>query len=272
MIFSFEETPESRASNADTSTASKTLIYKAVGEQSDAIVEAYAYTGTPSTVTIAGGTLYRKSVSVDPDGWAQYIVTVTYGKLDPRSVPVGSSTFSFDSSGATINIKAAKAHIATYDSSGVVAGDFHKGAINVKADGDVEGVEIVIPALKLTYTFNHPAGIVTESFARLIASVTGMTNDATFRGFAAGELLFAGASGSDGTDADASVSYSFVASSNVTDLSIGDITGIAKAGHDYAWVSFSDEIDDGAAMRQPKQVHVEAVYDSFNFPTVFGWS
>lgn len=272
MIFSFEETPESRASSADTSSSSKTLVYKAVGEQSETIVEAYAYSGTPTTVTVAGGTLYRKSVSVDPDGWAQYIVTVTYGKLDSSSVAVGSSTFSFDTSGATINIKAAKAHVQSYDSLGTVSTGHHKGAINVKPDGDVEGVEIIIPALKLTYTFNHPSGVVTESFARLIASVTGMTNNATFRGFAAGELLFAGASGSDGSEAEASVSYSFVASSNVTGLSIGAITGIAKAGHDYAWVEFEDDVDTGEAIRPPKRVHVERVYDSFAFASVFGWS
>lgn len=268
MIFSFEETPESRSSSADTTAATKTLVYKAVGEQDNAIVEAYAYTGTPATVTYVGGTLYRKAIAVDPDGWAQYRVTVTYGKLDKKSVPLGSATFSFDTSGATINVKAAKAHVASYPDDG----DWHKGAINVKADGDVEGVEIVIPALKMTYTFNHPAGIVTESFARLLASVTGRTNSATFRGFAAGELLFAGASGSDGTDADASISYSFVASSNETSLTIGEITSIAKAGHDYAWVEFEDDIDTGEAIRPPKRVHVERVYDSFNFATVFGWS
>lgn len=268
MIFSFEETPESRGSSADTSSATKTLVYKAVGETNVSIVEAYAYTGTPATVTFSGGTLYRRGVAVDPDGWAQYLVTVTYGKLDSSSVAVGSSTFSFDTSGATINIKCAKAHVESYPDSG----NWHKGAINVKADGDVEGVEIVIPALKLTYTFNHPTGIVTESFARLLSSVTGMTNSATFRGFTAGELLFAGASGSDGTNAEASVSYTFVASSNETSLSIGGITGIAKAGHDYAWVEFEDDIDTGEPIRPPKRVHVERVYDSFAFASVFGWS
>jgi len=268
MVFSFEETPESRASTADKNSATKTLIYKSVGEFDETIVEAYAYTGSPATVTVATGTLYRSSVNVDPDGWGQYRVTVTYGKLDSKSVPTGTSTFSFDTSGATINIKAAKAHVASYPDSG----NWHKGAINVKADGDVEGVEIVIPALKLTYTFNHPSGVVTEDFARLLASVTGMTNSATFRGFSAGELLFAGASGSDGSEAEASVSYSFVASSNETSLTIGDITGIAKAGHDYAWVEFEDDVDAGEPIRPPKRVHVERVYDSFAFASVFGWS
>lgn len=267
MDFSFEETPDSRQFSADTSTATETRIWRAVGEQDDSIVKAYALSATPSIVSTSVGTLYRKAITVEPNGWANYLVTVTYGKLDPSSVAVGSSTFSFDTSGATINIKVAKAHVSTYPS-----GPDHGGTINVKPDGDVEGAEIIIPALKLTYSFNHPSGVVDEAFARLIASVTGMTNSAEFRGFEAGELLFAGASGSDGSEAEATVSYTMIASSNETDLTIGEISGIAKAGHDLIWFEYDDTVDSGEAVRPPKRCHVERVYDSFNFATVFGWS
>lgn len=269
MAFTFEETPASRQESVDGSgSASYTLMYKAVGEFNDAVVMSYAYSLTPVSILVTSGLLYRKNITKDPDGWGQYLITVTYGKLDRKSVPSGSSTFSFDTSGATINIKAAKAHVASYPDSG----NWHKGAINVKGDGDVEGVDIIIPALKLTYTFNHPQGVITESFARTLAGVTGMTNSATFRGFAAGELLFAGASGSDGSEAEAAVSYTMIASNNESSLSIGDITGIAKAGHDYAWVEFEDGIDTGEPIRPPKRVHVERVYDSFNFASIFAWS
>jgi hypothetical protein len=273
MAFSFEETPASRSESIDSSGGvSYTLVYKACGEFNDALVMNYATTLSPVSVVTSSGVLYRKSISKDPDGWCQYVVTITYGKLDKKSVPKGSSTFSFDTSGATINIKAAKAHVASYESSGVVAGNFHGGAINVEAPGDVKGVDVIIPALKLTYTFNHPAGVVTPAFARAIASVTGMTNSGGFQGFDAGELLFAGASGSDGTEADAAVSYTLIASGNATNLSIGAISNIAKLGHDYLWVEFDDTVEDDEAASPPKRVHVERVYDSFDFASVFGWS
>jgi hypothetical protein len=270
MSFSFEETPNSGSETKEPPPI--TLEYKAAGETDRATVMAYAASATPGTATGTAGTLYRKDIQVAPDGWGQYRVSVLYAKSDRGKPPVGSATFSFDTQGATINIKAAKEHLASYEASGVVAGDFHKGAINVKADGDVEGVDIVIPALKLTYTFTHPEGVVNEGYARTLANYTGMTNSEVFRGFQIGELLFAGASGSDGSDAEASVTYNFIASSNTTTLSIGEITGISKAGHDYAWVEFEDAVSDGEATRPPKRVHVERVYDVFNFASAFGWS
>lgn len=263
--FSFEETPDSRQETFDPPTY--TLIYKANGEQDDAIVQAYAIAATPSVVFRAAGALYRKDIKRDPDGSHQYIVTATYEKRERGSTPVGDFTFSFDTTGATVNIKAAKEHIASYPDDG----DWHKGAIGVKADGDVEGADIIIPALKLTYNFKHPQAIVTESFARTLATVTGRTNSATFRGFQAGELLFLGATGSDGTEAEAEVSYQFAASENVTDLSIGEITSIAKKGHELVWISFTDGVESGEAVRKPKRVHVERCYDSFDFSSVFGW-
>lgn len=262
-IFSFEEMPDSRSFQAE--PASYTLKYKADGEHDDAIVQAYALAATAVAAFTPAGTLYRQNVQVEPDGWGQYIVTVPYAS---RKKTTGDYTWSFDTSGATVKIKAAKEHIASYPDDG----DWHKGAIGVKADGEVEGVDIVIPALALTVTFNHPSGIVTLDYAKSLAQATGTTNSSTFLGFAAGELLFLGASGSDGSEAPASVSFKLAASQNVTDLSFGDITSIVKQGHHVAWVEFEDDIDTGEAVRPPKRVHIDRVYNSTDFASVFGWS
>jgi len=130
----------------------------------------------------------------------------------------------------------------------------------------------VVPALKLTYSFKHSAGVINEDHARALAGVTGMTNSAEFRGFQAGELLYIGSTGEDGTETEASVEYIFVASQNVTDLTIGDIASIAKEGHHYLWIEFKNEVEDGQPAVQPERVHIERVYDSFDFASVFGWS
>ncbi len=264
MDFSFEETPESRTQQSGDSENHE-LIYKAAGEFDDYNVHGYAYSLTPLTVARPTGILYRTSVNVTPDGFKQYIVRVSYGK---KGKSVGTIGFSFDTTGATVNIKCAKSHVASYPDDG----DWHKGAINVKKDGEVEGADIIIPALKMTYTFKHPAGVITEDFARSIAGVTGTTNSGEFRGFQIGELLFAGASGSDGTDADAECAYQFIASQNATGLTVGGIASIAKAGHDYAWVEFDDDIHDGESVQRAKRVHVELVYYQTDFASAFGWS
>lgn len=267
MIFTFDETPASRSETIEPPTY--TIVYKAVGEQDEDVVVAYALAATPIYVFRPRGTLIRKDVQIDPDGWGQYTVTVPYGRVDATSAEPGSYTFSFDTQGATINIKAAKQHVATYPTSGAVD---HKGAIGVKADGEPEGADIVVPACKLTYSFKHPAGIVNESFAKLIAFATGRTNLNPFRTYEQTELLFAGGGGSDGSDAEATVSYNFIAQPNENEYRIGDITGIVKKGHHYAWVEFEDDVSSGEAIRPPKRVHIERVYDEIDFASTFGWS
>jgi hypothetical protein len=244
-----------------------TYRFKASGEHDDGIVRAYALTGTPLVVYSDVGTLFRGNIQIEPDGHKQYVVSVPYGS---RKRETGSSTFRFDTTGATINIKAAKEHIGSYPASG--SANPHKGSIGVTKDGKVEGADIVIPALKLIYTFKHPAGVINENHARALAGVTGMTNALPFRGFAAGELLYLGSTGEDGTETEASVDYVLVASKNVSDLQVGDIMGIFKGGHHVLWIEFKNEVDGGKPAVQPERVHIERVYDPVDFAAAFGWS
>lgn len=264
-MFSLTETPESGSETFEPPT--QTRVYNALGEADMSVVRGYALSGTPNSVYHPRGALYRKDIRIDPLGYLLYRVTVPYGLLDRTNPPKGKVTFSFSTTGGTANIKLARAHVASYPDDG----PWHAGSINVGSDGEVQGVDIVIPALKLSYTFTHPLGLVNESYAQTLASVTGRVNSAPFRTFAAGELLFIGADGSDGTEADASVTYNFIASSNESSLTLGDIAGIVKEGHHYAWVEFYDDIHDGAPVRKPRRVHIERVYESFNFYSIFGW-
>jgi hypothetical protein len=266
MPITVDEIPDSRSLSGNPPSA--TLRYKVVGTIDDSIALAYATAASPSTYFAAFGTLYREDVKLDPDGWGQWIATVPYGA---RTRETGSLTFSFDTTGATVHITAAKQHIASYP-----IGDDpnpHKGTIGVTQDGKVEGTEIIIPSLKLSYTIRQPMGVITEAYAKLQAAYTGRTNQSTFRGFAGGELLYLGATGSDGTATEAECSYHFLGSSNATGLTVGEISGIVKGGHHYLWIEFkSDKDTDGRASVPPRRVHVERVYDPVDFPTVLGWS
>ncbi len=269
MAIELIERPDSRSETLDPPTY--TTRWKVTGEVDDLIAGAHADSQIPFFIVRTTGTLYRNNLDIEPDGWSQFKITAAYKKKDQDNLPQGEVSFSFDTSGATINIKAAKEHLATYEAAGVVTGNFHKGAINVKGDGDVEGADIIVPALKMSWSIKQPEGIVNTNFAKTMARNTGKVNVFGWLGFAAGELLFVGASGSDGTDADAQVTYSFVASPNETDFTIGDIAGITKKGHDLAWVEFKDEVEDGAASAAPKRVHIERVYNQVSFSNQFGF-
>jgi hypothetical protein len=259
----FKEHKESGATTANPPTM--TRVWNLYGSKDREYVQGIAYSLTPATASSFYGLLYRQDVKVDPNGGPdQWLVTVPYAP--GQGAESGTVTFSFDTTGGSFHIKNSLATVNKYPPTATN----HKQLIGVHGD-DVDGVDVVIPSLKITYGFKHPQGIVTEAYAKVLASVTGRTNSAAFRSFAAGELLFLGATGSDGTDADAEVQYQFAASQAASGLTVGDIMGIAKAGHDVAWVSWEDTVDDGKPAKKPLAVYVEKVYQSSNFAAIFGF-
>ena len=119
---------------------------------------------------------------------------------------------------------------------------------------------------------------MTPEYKGTLFQLTGKVNNAAFRGLAAGECLFLGASGTlhgtestsgGGTseDGDWEITYRFAASPNKTGITIGSITGIAKKGWEYLWVRYAD-VEDTTAMvivKKPVSVYVEKVYDDGDF-------
>lgn len=264
---SFEEIPNSRESTIE--PPSFLYHYRASGWVSDTDARVNALALTPANILdpLTGVRLYRQDIKCSPAGHGLHLIDVPYG---PNKKETGELSWTFSTSGGTLNVKAAKQHIATYPAGGDA--NPHKGLIGLTKDGNIEGCEITIPVLKLSYTFKHPLGVITETHARALASYTGMVSSTVFRGFAAGEILFLGANGSDGTESEASVTYEFAASQNVVGLTIGTIEGIAKKGWEYLWIEYEDAVDGGGAKAvNPTRVHVERVYESIDFAAAFGW-
>lgn len=273
MSFSFTEKPDSRSQQSVTDGSSCTLTYNATGEQNDYTVHAYAIANTATFVDLPIGRLYRKSIKLQPIGFQHYEVTVEYAPPEGGggSIPTGSYTFNFDTTGGTVNIKCAKEHINSYPAAATTPN--HAGAIAVEQDGTVTGADIVIPALKFSLSFKYPSGIITVAWVKSLASITGTTNSAQFLGFAAGELLFIGATGSNGSAAEVEVTFNFIASQNATGLQRGGITGIAKKGHEIIWEELGDNLDsNGNGITKARAVHVERVYDSADFATYLNWN
>lgn len=266
MAFQFNEVPDSRSSTLEPPTF--VLRYKSVGEQDKSVVAAFAYTAIPQYVGTVIGTLFRNDIKIDPDGWAQYFCTADYGLSKHQT---GSFSWGFDTTGATTHIKTAREHIASFP-AGSPANPFG-GTIGANPEEDtIDGTEIIIPALKLNYTFRHPTGFLTENQARVLARVTGKTNLTVFRGYQPGELLFLGATGTDGTQAEAEVTYQFAASENANGLSYGTILNVTKGGWEYAWVEHKRVVDAGKSVLKPERVHIERLYDPLDFASLLGWA
>ena len=108
--------------------------------------------------------------------------------------------------------------------------------------------------------------IVDANLTTLIAAIILFSfGSGPVKGFAAGEVLFLGASGSQRGEDDWEITFRFAASPNVTGLTIGDIEGIDKKGWEYLWVRYADAEDEKVLVKQPIAVYVERVYDEGNF-------
>ena len=143
------------------------------------------------------------------------------------------------------------------------------GAIGVD-DNSVHGVDVVVPALTWTETYDVPHAYVTANYIKTVAGLTGTVNNATFRTFDAGEVLFMGATGSQEWDDQKgsgpwSLSFKFAASKNETGITIGSISGIQKKGWHYLWVRYETAADTSSVFQRPKAVYVSKVYQDADF-------
>jgi hypothetical protein len=102
-----------------------------------------------------------------------------------------------------------------------------------------------------------------------LSAIVGTVNDATFRNFAAGEVLFLGASGTKQGNGWWQITFKFARERNATGLSVGAITGIAKGGWQYLWVRYEDDVGGAGAntalIKKAKAAYVETVYMSWSF-------
>jgi hypothetical protein len=200
--------------------------------------------------------LFLESVSrerIGPESWS---FTINYSPFTPE---IGGYTISVDTTGGSL-LRTVAISETRYGSGAPNFG----GAIDVQ-DGVAQGVEIVIPAMKIMVRARISGSYITSpaAYSNLAASLTGTTNaNAEFGGsYAAGTLLFLGMTG-DIVGEDPTLTFSFAASPNLTGQSIGGITGVAKGGHQYLWCYFENAVESGLSVRRPKAIYVDTVYRS----------
>jgi hypothetical protein len=241
-------------------TANDVEVHAAVNQQISTVGYGWQYPG------VADAQLWAESYSIAFLGDNAWQVTINYEKTgaEPSTPDPMKRARSFDTTGGTQHKTQAEAE----RKYGTNAPDQQK-AIGVDGNG-VNGVDIVVPALQWQEQYDVPNAYITAAYVRGLAGLTGTTNNAAFRGFEAGEVLFVGCSGSQEWDDEKgkgpwSLSYRFVASKNVTGETIGSISGIEKKGHEYLWVRYEDAESSNTLIKQPKAVYVSKVYKDADF-------
>jgi hypothetical protein len=239
------------------------LNWVVLGTSDDLLVKATVRSTTP---TIYSG-LFLQTVTSEETAPETWNAKARYGVRKPPQR--NEYKFSFDTTGGRQKITQSLETIHRYasPSTGKPAPD-HGGAIGV-TDHGVEGCEIVVPKFSWTETWQLPIEDYGWAYSQVLKAITGKVNASPFRGFPAGQVLFRGGKGS-GSNKDPElieISYQFDQSDDVEAQTIGDITGVSKAGWQYLWVQYREHDDQDAKdfCRRPVAAYVEKVY----YPAAF---
>lgn len=262
--FTFCERPNSRKFINSRPNPRYETEWVAAGDPNTFNVSIYAQSATPIIVGTTAGNLYRSQIDIIDKAHNVQYVKVTYTRNSPDNP---SARFAFDTTGGTLHVKASRETVASYKDP-TVAGDppNYNNLIGVHGD-EVDGTDIVIPALKLSFEFTFPLGFVNLAFVRDMMQVTGTINNSGFLGFAPYEMLFLGAIGGDGTNTPATVRFEF-AIQRLTIPQIGNILAI-KDGWDYIWIKWVPDVDGDRKVQKPQFVYVERLYEPIDFFTAF---
>jgi len=161
-----------------------------------------------------------------------------------------------------------RGHRSTTRKESSAASEGYKRQINFDGE-NINGVDVVTTQFQWSETFWFSPGAVTTAYKQTLSAVVGTVNNATFRDFPAGEVLFLGATGTKQGNGWWQITFKFARERNATGIQVGDITGIAKTGWQYMWVRYEDAIDGvgvhKALIKKAKAVYVETVYTSWDF-------
>ena len=189
MPVTVEEKFESRRVNYG-DRPSADLRYVIRGTDDDVVARLALQTFAPGAYNINGdGSIMipLTDVGVEPvgaqlwDGFARYSGD-------------SQSSFAFETGGGTQHITRSLQTVNKYAPPDKNAPD-NKQSVGATADG-VEGVDIVVPVYSFSETHFLANSLVTPAYKAALYALTGRVNNAGFKGFGAGEVLFLGASGS----------------------------------------------------------------------------
>lgn len=269
------------AVGADNSRTRECFVFNATREE-DAVAAIMADTTTfPLTWTTTQNSVIfnfvRSTVKVKDfdDGnaphstWEGSVDYVLQGFQVNAPYQTGDNLTTFEIGTQTVNKKFSEDAPTTFPAAGSAPNYGH--LINVTPDG-VEGVDVDVPTLVLSKTFYYADADVTTAWIEDVWAVAcNPINDDTFYDFAAGTLKFLGVSGTRRFNGgDWELTFKFAASPNVTGLTIGSITGIAKTGWQYLWIDYKkDEITYASTKLKyawvAEFVYVHTVYGSSDF-------
>jgi hypothetical protein len=270
----FDDAQQQHGGNGGPISASRSYLVRDVDSEGVACEKALdeARSNPPSDEWIPTGAEIEERL--DDKSWRVRVSFEPDSVSDAIDADEDPNNYTFDTGNGTMHRDVAIEHIATYPDD---APSFN-GAIGVDGEGNVLGCDVVMPQPGFTETVKLSKNQFNTNYKKKLIYLTGKINDAAFRGFEKGEVLFAGASATRNGD-DWVVTYRFSVSENKADYTIGgdgseDNPGIhivEKLGWDYIWFRYAETDAKDAngsvigVVRTPVSAHVERVYEFADF-------
>jgi hypothetical protein len=220
----------------DGTATQRLLVFYNPATEGKVEIEAAAAAALPGV----WGAYILRSIDLD---WFEYGIyevkgNYTRAQANDPAAPTGGDPpeFSFEITAQQVKVAAALAVVSSGTASGKTIPN-NGALIGVQPDGTVEGVEV--PQMVYTFSETWYFASVSQGYKITLAGLVGTVNfGAVFRGFAAGEVLCTGISGSQQGDGLWKLRFQFAVVPNLISQTIGGISGINKAGWDYIeWYS-----------------------------------
>ncbi len=233
------------------------------------------------------------NVDVKEIGYLIYEGNATWSNSGSASPPTGSTpsgggggpedgTMRLTISASNVNLRYSRDTIAVAHPDGTTAGlADYEGAINVDAQKNIGGVDVIVPEIRLIVSRILDAGDWDLAYALTLADRVGTVNDAAFMGWGIGEVLMTGAS-NDGAlfGSETRIDYEFLISRSSANVVIGGVTlkepggafDLTKLGWEYLWVQYRLKAGAGGAATDLDLVldrySVEEVYKKLDFSAI----
>jgi hypothetical protein len=234
--------------------------YHIFGSTSETAVRSYVERHLPTKFE----GLYRERYDLEPD-LIDTVTNVGRWKVVLRFTPYLVQGQAFDTSGGKFHLTQSLKTSGIYTVPGAPVYD-HQGGIGIR-NGRPEGVDISYPTYEFTETYHFFMTLVTSSYRGSLFRATGTINNRSFRGFAEGECLFLGVTGSLDGRGIWELQFRFACSPTKTEYYVGAIKVPVKRGWEYQWVDY-EETDDptqGVTLSVPRAVYIEQVYPISDF-------
>jgi len=202
----------------------------------------------------------------------KYDIEINYSFADGGNpaapIQEGEAQYSFETSLESVKIFRSLGRIDSHfdatlqpNTNQAAVSALFPGAINVDAEGKVRGTTIQVPVTRFKYRYRIPGATVDLAYQILIEDLAGHVNNAIYKGREIGSTRFDGARGSVSLGGSWDMDFLFTRRPNITNETIGGITGVNADGWDHIWPYFIPFRDDnGDITPNPAYVFTDRIY------------